>query len=191
MKDYYSILKGFLKKQNFETKLKDLEKLKDNKNNVGIIKMYNQYKKGDNLKEQDCGCGCKGAGTCKPNKKMNTTKDLLKKLISEAVEDRINNINKAGDMAAGKAKISQIAKDIIEAKNCAQAIKGMANLRHYTSSPEVVGDLLDDIENTIKTLEKQKADLEKESEPKGKDKPKTKPAKKDEKSKTKPKPKTK
>lgn len=183
MIDYYSKLKSFLEEKNFKTKLAELEALKKNKECPKIIKMYNKYKEAYDLKEEEnCGCGIKN----KLNEKMDT-KSLLKKMIAEAVEDRINNINKAGDMAAGKAKISQIAKDIIEAKNCAQAIKGMVNLRHYTSSPEVVGDLLDDIENTIKTLEKQKADLEKESEPKGKDKPKTKPAKKDEKSKTKPK----
>jgi len=172
MIDHYGILKKFLESKDYEGPLEILEKLKSENNEVGIIRMYNKFKK-MGLKEQgkDCGCGCKGAGHCKPKDKLNekkmNTKDLIKQMIREAIDDRISNIAVAGDMAANKAKLSQLSKDIQEAGNCISAIQGMANLKHYTSK-EAIGDLIDDLNETIKKLKKEKEILEKASKPKEK-----------------------
>ena len=84
---------------------------------------------------------------------------LVKKLIKEAIADRIKMIDEAGDIAALEAKINKVEEDIKDAMEVKTAVTNMAGLKYYVS-PEIVGDMMDDMEVSIKELQAKKKDLE-------------------------------
>ncbi len=86
---------------------------------------------------------------------MNTTQ--LRQIIKEAIVDRLKMIDEAGDKAALTAKINKIDEDIKEAQEIKSAIP--SNINHYVD-PEIIGDLMEDMDNSIKELEEKKKDLE-------------------------------
>ena len=86
---------------------------------------------------------------------MNTTQ--LRQIIKEAIVDRLKMIDEAGDKAALSAKINKIDEDIHEAHQIKSAIP--SNINHYVD-PEIVSDLMDDIDNSIKELEEKKKELQ-------------------------------
>lgn len=86
---------------------------------------------------------------------MNTTQ--LRQIIKEAIVDRLKMIDEAGDKAALTAKINKIDEDINEAKQIKSAIP--TNINHYVD-PEIIGDLMEDMDNSIAELEAKKKELE-------------------------------
>jgi len=107
----------------------------------------------------------------------------LKQLIKEAVQDRIRMIDEAGDIAAVEAKINKVEEDIQDAMRVKSALLDMAGLKYYVE-PEIISDMMDDMEASIKELQDKKKEFEETK------KQMTKPvkgAKKDKKSEDKPK----
>lgn len=88
------------------------------------------------------------------------------KMVKSAVVNRLKMIDEAGDKAALQAKISKIDEDIKAAHEIKNAIP--VDIKHF-ADPEIVGDLMNDIENSIKELEAKKKELEEQM--KGMDKP--------------------
>lgn len=86
---------------------------------------------------------------------MNTTQ--LRQIIKEAIVDRLKMIDEAGDKAALSAKINKIDEDIKEAHDIKNAIP--TNINHYVD-PEIIGDLMEDMDNSISELEAKKKELE-------------------------------
>ena len=86
---------------------------------------------------------------------MNTTQ--LRQIIKEAIVDRLKMIDEAGDKAALTAKINKIDEDIKEAHDIKNAIP--TNINHYVD-PEIIGDLMEDINKSIDELEAKKKELE-------------------------------
>jgi len=86
---------------------------------------------------------------------MNTT--ALRQIIKEAIVDRLKMIDEAGDKAAISAKIAKIEEDIKEANDIKNAIP--TNINHYVD-PEIIGDLMDDMNNSIDELETKKKELQ-------------------------------
>jgi hypothetical protein len=86
---------------------------------------------------------------------MNTTQ--LRQIIKEAIVDRLKMIDEAGDKAAINAKIAKIEEDIQEAHDIKNAIP--TNINHYVD-PEIIGDLMEDMNNSIDELEAKKKELQ-------------------------------
>lgn len=86
---------------------------------------------------------------------MNTTQ--LRQIIKEAIVDRLKMIDEAGDKAALTAKINKIDEDIKEAHDIKNAIP--TNINHYVD-PEIIGDLMEDMNKSIDELETKKKELE-------------------------------
>ncbi len=86
---------------------------------------------------------------------MNTTQ--LRQIIKEAIGERLRMIDEAGDKAAISAKIAKIEEDIKEANDIKSAIP--TNINQYVDS-EIIGDLMDDMDNSIAELEAKKKELE-------------------------------
>jgi ribosomal protein S13 len=108
----------------------------------------------------------------------------LKQLIKEAVQERIRMIDEAGDIAAVEAKINKVEEDIQDAMRVKSALLDMAGLKYYVE-PEIISDMMDDMEASIKELQDKKKEFEESK------KQMTKPvkgAKKDKKSEDKPAP---
>jgi hypothetical protein len=106
----------------------------------------------------------------------------LKQLIKEAVQERIRMIDEAGDIAAVEAKINKVEEDIQDAMRVKSALVDMAGLKYYVQ-PEIISDMMDDMEASIKELQAKKKEFE--DSKKQMTKP-TKGAKKDKKSEDKP-----
>lgn len=81
----------------------------------------------------------------------------LRQLIKEAIVDRLKMIDEAGDKAALTAKINKIEEDIEEAHQIKSAIP--TNINQYVDS-EIIGDMMDDMDNSIAELEAKKKELE-------------------------------
>jgi hypothetical protein len=90
---------------------------------------------------------------------MKLNSNLVKKLIKEAIADRIKMIDEAGDIAALEAKINKVEEDIKDAMAVKSALMSMGGLKYYIS-PEIIGDMMDDMEVSIKELQAKKKDLE-------------------------------
>jgi hypothetical protein len=90
---------------------------------------------------------------------MKLNSSLVKQLIKEAIADRIKMIDEAGDIAALEAKISKVEEDIKDAMAVKSSLMSMDGLKYYVS-PEIVGDMMDDMEVSIKELQTKKKDLE-------------------------------
>jgi len=90
----------------------------------------------------------------KENKK--STKKSAKKT---SVISRLQMIDEAGNQAALQAKINQVEKDIEEANEIKNAIPD--NLGHFVDK-EIIGDLHDDLANSIAELMAKKKELEEE-----------------------------
>ncbi len=86
---------------------------------------------------------------------MNTNQ--LRQIIKEAIVDRLKMIDEAGDKAALTAKINKIEEEIEEAHQIKSSIP--TNINQYVDS-EIVGDLMDDMDNSIAELEAKKKELE-------------------------------
>ena len=80
-----------------------------------------------------------------------------KKEPKNSVGDRLRMIDEAGDKAALQAKIAKIEEDIKEAGEIKAAIP--TNINHFVD-PEIVGDLMDDMDKSIEELQAKKAELE-------------------------------
>jgi DNA repair exonuclease SbcCD ATPase subunit len=114
-----------------------------------------------------------------------TLRLFVRSIIAEAkkakkmssVDGRLKMIDEAGDKAALQAKINKIEEDIQEAKSIMSAIPSEIN--QYVDK-EIIGDLMDDIKNSIVELENKKKELEEQM--KGMEKPvkEAKPKKKEE-----------
>ena len=83
----------------------------------------------------------------------------LKQLIKEAVQDRIRMIDEAGDIAAVEAKINKVEEDIQDAMRVKSALLDMAGLKYYVE-PEIISDMMDDMEASIKELQDKKKEFE-------------------------------
>lgn len=90
---------------------------------------------------------------------MKITNNLVKQLIKEAIADRIKMIDEAGDIAALEAKIRKVEEDIKDAMSVKSALTSMDGLKYYVSS-EIISDIMDDMEASIKELHAKKKDLE-------------------------------
>lgn len=90
---------------------------------------------------------------------MKITNNLVKQLIKEAIADRIKMIDEAGDIAALEAKIRKVEEDIKDAMSVKSALTSMDGLKYYVSS-EIISDMMDDMEASIKELHAKKKDLE-------------------------------
>jgi ribosomal protein L19 len=88
--------------------------------------------------------------------KMKSAKKA-KKMPKTSVGDRLRMIDEAGDKAALEAKIKKIEEDIQEAHEIKNAIP--SNIGHFVDL-EIIGDLHDDLADSIKELEAKKAELE-------------------------------
>jgi len=86
---------------------------------------------------------------------MNTNQ--LRQIIKEAIGERLRMIDEAGDKAAISAKIAKIEEDIKEANDIKSAIP--TNINQYVDT-EIIGDLMDDMDNSIAELEAKKKELE-------------------------------
>ena len=83
----------------------------------------------------------------------------LKQLITEAVQERIKMIDEAGDIAAVEAKINKVEEDIQDAMRVKSALVDMAGLKYYVE-PEIISDMMDDMEASIKELQDKKKEFE-------------------------------
>jgi cell division septum initiation protein DivIVA len=83
----------------------------------------------------------------------------IRRLIKESIEDHLKMIGEAGDKAAVQAKISKIDEKIQEATEIKNAIP--ASLTHYVD-PEIVSDMIDEIEASIQTLQGEKEEYQKQ-----------------------------
>jgi len=90
---------------------------------------------------------------------MKLNNNLIKQLIKEAIADRIKMIDEAGDIAALEAKINKVEEDIKDAMAVKSSLVSMAGLKYYVS-PEIIGDMMDDMEVSIKELQAKKKELE-------------------------------
>jgi chromosome segregation ATPase len=81
----------------------------------------------------------------------------LKQLIKEAIHDRLVMIDEAGNKAAIQAKIAKIEEDIQEAQEIKSSIP--THVTNYVS-PEIIGDMMDELEESIQELEAKKAEYE-------------------------------
>jgi len=81
----------------------------------------------------------------------------LKQLIKEAIHDRLVMIDEAGNKAAIQAKIAKIEEDIQEAQEIKSSIP--THVTNYVS-PEIIGDLMEELEESIQELEAKKAEYE-------------------------------
>ena len=90
---------------------------------------------------------------------MKLNSNLVKQLIKEAIADRIKMIDEAGDIAALEAKINKVEEDIKDAMAVKSSLMSMDGLKYYVS-PEIIGDMMDDMEASIKELQTKKKDLE-------------------------------
>jgi len=86
---------------------------------------------------------------------MNTNQ--LRQLIKEAIVDRLKMIDEAGDKAALTAKINKSEEEIEEAYQIKSSIP--TNINQYVDS-EIIGDMMDDMDNSIAELEAKKKELE-------------------------------
>jgi chromosome segregation ATPase len=93
------------------------------------------------------------------NKIMNTLQ--VRRLIKEAIADRLAMIDEAGNKAAIQAKIAKIEEDIRETQDIKNSIPSSIN--QYVDS-EIVGDLMDNLEDSIKELEAKKQELQEQLE---------------------------
>lgn len=85
----------------------------------------------------------------------------LKRLIKEAIGDRLKMIDEAGNVAAIEAKIGKVEEDMQECVSVKDSLEGMENLKHYVN-PKTVNTLTKEIDATLKELDKKRADLEKQ-----------------------------
>jgi hypothetical protein len=90
---------------------------------------------------------------------MKLNSNLVKQLIKEAIADRIKMIDEAGDIAALEAKINKVEEDIKDAMAVKSSLTSMEGLKYYVN-PEIIGDMMDDMEASIKELQTKKKDLE-------------------------------
>lgn len=90
---------------------------------------------------------------------MKVNSNLVKQLIKEAIADRIKMIDEAGDIAALEAKIKKVDEDIKDAMAVKSSLTSMEGLKYYVS-PEIISDMMDDMEASIKELHTKKKDLE-------------------------------
>ena len=90
---------------------------------------------------------------------MKLNSNLVKQLIKEAIADRIKMIDEAGDIAALEAKVNKVEEDIRDAMSVKTALSSMEGLKYYVS-PEIISDMMDDMEVSIKELQTKKKDLE-------------------------------
>lgn len=90
---------------------------------------------------------------------MKLNSSLVKQLIKEAIADRIKMIDEAGDIAALEAKIRKVEEDIKDAMAVKASLTSMEGLKYYVN-PEIIGDMMDDMEASIKELQTKKKDLE-------------------------------
>lgn len=90
---------------------------------------------------------------------MNTLQ--VRRLIKEAIADRLAMIDEAGNKAAIQAKIAKIEEDIRETQDIKNSIPSSIN--QYVDS-EIVGDLMDNLEDSIKELEAKKQELQEQLE---------------------------
>lgn len=90
---------------------------------------------------------------------MKLNSNLVKQLIKEAIADRIKMIDEAGDIAALEAKVNKVEEDIKDAMAVKTALASMEGLKYYVS-PEIISDMMDDMEVSIKELQTKKKDLE-------------------------------
>jgi len=81
----------------------------------------------------------------------------LRQLIKEAIHDRLVMIDEAGNKAAIQAKIAKIQEDIQEAQEIKSSIP--THITNYVS-PEIIGDMMDELEESIQELEDKKAEYE-------------------------------
>jgi hypothetical protein len=103
---------------------------------------------------------------------MNTNQ--LRQIIKEAIGERLRMIDEAGDKAALTAKINKIEEEIEEAHQIKSAIP--TNINQYVDT-EIIGDLMDDMDNSIAELEAKKKELEEQLKAMDKPAKVTKPSK--------------
>jgi len=68
-------------------------------------------------------------------------------------------IDEAGDIAALEAKIRKVEEDIKDAMAVKASLTSMEGLKYYVN-PEIISDMMDDMEASIKELQTKKKDLE-------------------------------
>lgn len=85
----------------------------------------------------------------------------LRTIIKESIGDRIKNIDNAGSIAAVRAKLEQVQKDIEEAHSIKSSYTSIQNLAHYLD-PKLIKSCTIAIEKSINELEKAKQKIQSE-----------------------------
>ncbi len=155
---------SIIKMYNFYKKSGDLKELTTSRIR---LKLNRPLKRAKHIHEDKSECSCGGACCSSKIEESNIyTKthiqmkktDFLKKLIKEAVMDRIKMIDEAGDIASFKAKVNKIAEDIKNIKDIKDKVSNDASLNQY-ADPKIMKSLTSDLDKVLKGLEKTKQDL--------------------------------
>jgi hypothetical protein len=85
-------------------------------------------------------------------------RDLIKKMITEAVSHRIQSIDEAGDIAANEAKITRLDEELKKASKIAEVLEKV-NLEHYIGE-KLYSKVKEEMAKSIQEYEDAKMQLE-------------------------------
>jgi predicted phage tail protein len=85
-------------------------------------------------------------------------RDLVKKMIAEAVSHRIQSIDEAGDVAANEAKITRLDEELKKASKIAELLEKV-NLQHYIGE-KLYSKVKEEMAKSIQEYEDAKMQLE-------------------------------
>jgi hypothetical protein len=85
-------------------------------------------------------------------------RDLVKKMIAEAVSHRIQSIDEAGDVAANEAKITRLDEELKKASKIAEVLEKV-NLEHYIGE-KLYSKVKEEMAKSIQEYEDAKMQLE-------------------------------
>jgi len=85
-------------------------------------------------------------------------RDLIKKMIAEAVSHRIQSIDEAGDIAANEAKITRLDEELKKASKIAEVLEKV-NLEHYIGE-KLYSKVKEEMAKSIQEYEDAKMQLE-------------------------------
>lgn len=84
---------------------------------------------------------------------MKITKEVIAKLIKEAIHDRLRNIDEAGDAVAKEAKIAKLdeERNIVEAAK--SHFEAAANILKEYVNPKSINMIMKEIDTCLKEIE--------------------------------------
>lgn len=93
--------------------------------------------------------------------KVSQFKQIATQIIKESINDRITNIDKAGNIAKVRAQLDQINKDIEQANTIKTSFASIENLDSFID-PKVTKQVTSALDKSIKQLDVAKSKTEKE-----------------------------